>query len=145
MAAARHVVVICGPTEIDGYALYVGSTHFKRSPQGLLLIRRAFSRPRSLIQRQDRSYLDLAPLVHLLDTYAGHQATIPHDRLYAMSGMCSDQMDEIGLRPDYTLPWKTLVSRLIRYLLHDSVLIQVSNGDTIVYLRSRGYIFWQSS
>lgn len=48
--------------------------------------------------------LDICSLGQLVDMYYAHKATKRHDKIYALRGMCSDDLSTARLEPNYDLP-----------------------------------------
>ena len=108
MAAAQHVQIMCGSTEIDGHAFclgldFLGTTSEDVRAQVTFLIRGAIFRSGNMSGNHGRLLLDICSLGELLDMYHAHGAKRPHDKLYALLGMCSDDLSEARLKPDYSL------------------------------------------
>lgn len=116
VAAARHVVIMCGATSVDGYAFCIGLLRLHKSSniadlQGLIgstvyLIRgsifRLGTRTRRASQKKPQAFsLHIQPLGQLVDMYRHRKATIEHDRIYALLGMCSDDDIPANLMPNY--------------------------------------------
>ena len=89
MAAARHVLIVCGSTEIDGYVFCSGLNFLSMTmtitpPQVSFLIRGAIFRAKSLPSTQERLSLNICSLSQLLDMYHNHRATERHDMIYCL-------------------------------------------------------------
>src|ERR1700753_2909540 len=130
MAAARHVMIMCGPVDIDGHTFCLGLDYLgvafgevDCATQVTFLIHRAIFRSRNISRKQGRLLLDTCSLGELVDMYHTHKATKRHDKVYALLGMCSDDLREAGLNPDYTLPWSELMQRLIKCVLGNHVSV----------------------
>lgn len=122
VAAARHVLVLCGSVAIDGLALCALVDSFKHAKNsemwnglqsGVNLMKKAFQRNghrgveslEVLATTPNHPFsLDIAPLAGLLDMYLTRQATDVRDKVYALLGMCSDDVRSSGLTPDYSRP-----------------------------------------
>jgi hypothetical protein len=148
VAAARHVLVICGSTEIDGYAFCLGLDTFmglhKGPPalHGLIrsvtyLIRGAIFRPKYTTSGLGRFSLNICPLGELMDMYHTHEATKRHDKLYALLGMSSDDISKASLSPNYDVPWKDLLQRLVKFLLGEQVSVETWENKEIAVIRGR--------
>ena len=114
MAAARHISIMCGSVEVDGHAFCLGldslGTALEESMvQVTFLIRGAIFRSRQIQRDQGRLSLDICSLGELVDMYHAHKATRLHDKVYALLGMCSDNLRTAGLEPDYDLDRKSVV------------------------------------
>ncbi|KAF2795658.1 HET-domain-containing protein, partial [Melanomma pulvis-pyrius CBS 109.77] len=155
VAAARHILIMCGPTEIDGHAFCLGIDSFKGFDKvGVdlrsfihsvtYLISGAIFRPGFSISRSGRSSLEICPLGELMDMYYDHEATQRHDKVYALLGMSSDDLSKTNLLPDYKVPWEELLQRLVKYLLCEEISVETGGcGGEIVAIKSKGYILGQ--
>lgn len=153
VAAARHVLISCGSTEIDGHAFCLGMEllqHRYKAPTSFLsqvqsvtyLIRGAIFRP-GYVNPPGRVSLDICLLGELLDMYHTRDATKRHDKVYALLGMSSDDLGEAGLSPDYSVPWMVLLQRLVKYLLGKEVSIQTWDNEEIAVIEGKGCIIGQ--
>ena len=90
VAAARRILIVCGPAEIDGYDFCLGlkSLHifYQARPdlQSLIrsvtyLIRQAKFRPTDGVCWSDTRFLAIRPLDELIDMFHTHEATERHD------------------------------------------------------------------
>jgi ankyrin repeat protein len=152
VAAARHILIMCGPTEIDGYAFCLGVDSFKGFDnahvdlQSLVrsvtyLIRGAIFRPEFAMSRSDRASLDICSLGELVDMYHAHEATKRHDKVFALLGMSSDDLSTVKLLPDYRVPWEELLQRLAKYLLCEEISVETWGGDReIAVIESKGSV-----
>ncbi|KAF2994103.1 hypothetical protein E8E14_002243 [Neopestalotiopsis sp. 37M] len=155
VAAAQHVVIMCGATSIDGFAFCVGLQALDKSGKLpdlqsyigsiVYLIRRSIFRPRKQNRRlpQDASTtwsLDIQPLGQLIDMYRNRQATDQRDKVYALLGMRSDDIP-YDLLPDYSdaITWDRLLGNLARYIFGAEANIEIVATD-IVAVRTRGKI-----
>jgi ankyrin repeat protein len=150
MAAARHVLIMCGSAEIDGHAFCLGLDIFGASfkavtTQVAFLIRGAIFRPRVISQKQRRFSLDICSLGELVDIYHAHKATFLHDKIYALLGMCSDDLGVAQLEPDYSLRWSILLQRLVKFLLGDHVSVNTCDKKEIAILKDKGCILGRVS
>jgi hypothetical protein len=144
MAAARSILIKCGSTEIDGHAFCLGLERFGAlfpdcSIQVTFLIKGASLRSRN-VQRQHRGIsLDICSLGELVDMYHTHKAAIPHDKVYALLGMCSDDIGESGLAPNYE-PWEDLMRRLVKFILSDHVAVFSTTNEEMVIIKSKACV-----
>jgi hypothetical protein len=154
VAAARHVILKCGSTEVDGYAFCVA---LMSESLGLLketslnvqnvvhsavyLIQGAAFRSRRVTSSSaGRFSLGIRPLGELVELYHTRKAAKLHDKVFALLGMSSDDPIAAGLSPDYTVPWDTLLERLIRYLLGQQVSIATWIDVEMAVIQSYGYV-----
>jgi hypothetical protein len=156
IAAARHVLVMCGSTEIDGYAFCLGLELFKGfyedypELQGPIhsvtyLIRGAIFRPKYATSTSGRVSLDICPLGELMDMYHTHKATKRHDKVYALLGMSSDDLSKASLSPNYEVPWKQLLQRLVKFLLCEQVSVETWDDREMAVIKSKGGVIGQVS
>ena len=99
------------------------------------LIRRSIFRP-----KYNSSALGDLSLGELIDMYHNHKATARHDKVYALLRMCSDQLSSPELLPDYTISWETLFRRLVKFILHKSVSIDVWDDREAAVIKSSGHV-----
>jgi hypothetical protein len=132
VAAARHILIICGSVEIDGHAFCSGIKLLDTALQEsmipvIFLIQGAIFRSRYISRKQNRLSLDICSLGELFDMYYAHEAINLHDKIYALLGMCSDDLSVAGLEPDYSIRWGVLMQRLIKFLLGDQASVNTWN------------------
>src|SRR5271170_480858 len=99
---------MCGSAEIESHAFclgldYLGTALEESTIQVTFLIRETIFRSRVTPRDQDRLSLDICSLGELVDMYHAYKATRLHDKLYALLGMCSDDLKVAGLEPNYDL------------------------------------------
>ncbi|KAH7235451.1 hypothetical protein BKA59DRAFT_444431 [Fusarium tricinctum] len=145
VAAARHVLVKFGRVEIDGYAFCTGLDALELSYHGdldlqllirsvLYLIRGAVFRPRQIAEKSVRFSLGICPLSELVEMYRNRQATERHDKVYALFGMCSDDLDDAGLLVDYKIPWNRLLQKLVNYILPHCLSVSTWNDSQVAVI-----------
>jgi hypothetical protein len=111
VAAARHILIICGSIKIDGYAFCLGISRFYKAYPDLeslsrsitYLMKGAIFRPKHITSSLDRASLDIRPLGELANMFHTHKATQTVDKVYALLGMSSDNPSTPSLLPDYDL------------------------------------------
>ncbi|XP_014555772.1 hypothetical protein COCVIDRAFT_64178, partial [Bipolaris victoriae FI3] len=152
VAAARHILVMCGSMEIDGCAFALGIDSFQRFDDvraGLqsltssvtYLIRGSIFRSSFSMSRSGRYSLDICPLGELVDLYRAHEATKSHDRVFALLGMSSDDLSKSRLLPDYTVSWEELLKRLTKYLLCEEISVEILGvGREIAVIKGKGFV-----
>jgi len=152
VAAARHIRIACGATEIDGYAFCLGLEKFEKfnksrghssssAPPVNYLIKGSINRPNFSMTRKANQSLDICSLGQLMDMYHTHKATKHHDKVYALLGMCSDDLSDVGLSPDYSIPWEDVLQRVMNYLLGKTISVQTWGGDSeFVAIKTKGCI-----
>ncbi|CAO2658201.1 Nn.00g059240.m01.CDS01 [Neocucurbitaria sp. VM-36] len=148
VAAARHVRLLCGTTEIDGHAFSLGLEHYKNFPDTLqnqiravtYLMRGAIFRPKFVWSDSKRASLNICSLGELIDMYHTHESTQLHDKIYALLGMGSDDASEADLLPDYTISWRELLRRLVTFLLGEKVSIQTWENEEKAMIYGEGCV-----
>ncbi|GAB1206045.1 hypothetical protein APSETT445_004726 [Aspergillus pseudonomiae] len=148
VGVARSVLVKCGPMEMNGYAFSSGLRGIEdfnnRCPrvQSLInsvrpvtyLLGRAIFRPGQSVLHERRR-----PLGELLDMYHSHKATIRHDKVFALLGMCCENLEAAGLLPHYEVPWELLFQRIIRHVLSQRVSIETWPDKELALIKGMGY------
>ncbi|CZR58311.1 related to heterokaryon incompatibility protein [Phialocephala subalpina] len=156
VAAARHVLIMCGSAEIDGYVFCLCvellKDFYEAHPnvQSLVrsvtyLIKGAIFRPKYTTSRSGTVSLDICPLGELIDMYYTHEATQRHDKVYALLGMSSDNLSKASLSPNYGVPWEELLERLVRFLLCEKVSVETWGDREMAVIKSKGCILGQVS
>ncbi|KLU86257.1 hypothetical protein MAPG_05273 [Magnaporthiopsis poae ATCC 64411] len=159
VAAARYVLVKCGPVEMDGYAFCVGVDALNpwqtsTSPTRLrnlintvayLISGAGFrSRPRNRPASAYRFSLNIRPLCELVDMYQDRQATDLRDKVYALLGMSSDNdVDAAGLSADYAIPWRDVFRNFIRVWLSDRASVATWNEEEVAVVEAKGNFLGQ--
>ncbi|CZR68380.1 related to heterokaryon incompatibility protein [Phialocephala subalpina] len=149
VALARRILIMCGSSEMNGYTFCSGFNKLELSYQAhpdlqslirsvTYLIRGAIFRPKYAM-----SPLGGLSLGELIDMYHTHEATKRHDKVYALLGMSSDDPNAAGLSPDYTVPWKTVLQRLIEFILFKEVSVEAWDEKEIAVIKSKGCILGQ--
>jgi hypothetical protein len=113
--------------------------------QVIFLVRGAIFRSRETPRDQKRLSLDICSLGELIDMYHTYKATILHDKLYALLGMCSDDLKTAGLEPNYDLEWRELMRRLVKFVLGGQVSVDTWEDKEIAFIKSRGRILGKVS
>ncbi|KAK0674437.1 heterokaryon incompatibility protein-domain-containing protein [Cercophora samala] len=145
VAAARSVTIKCGSAEIDGHAFAVAldsklMPHICRtSPmlgsfiQPLMhLIKGAVFRQRT-IGEVSCPPLQGRPIGELVDMYHNREATIRHDKLFALYGMASENP-----QPDYSISWDAVLRQLCRSILGNTRFVMAWNDAETVVIRGKG-------
>ncbi|KAM0417158.1 hypothetical protein ACHAPT_012866 [Fusarium lateritium] len=154
VAAARHVLIKCGPTEIDGHAFCSGLSALELSYAAspdlqalarpvMYLIRGAIFRSRSAPSQSPRFTLDISPLSELVEMYHTRKATQRHDKVYALLGMSSDDPSAAGLSADYEIPWGRLFQQLINFLLSEQVSVDTWDDKEMAVIKAKGRVLGQ--
>lgn len=137
---------MCGSTEINGFTFCYGISKlnlFSGDHSGLQsLIRPVIYLIRGAIFRSRYAFssAEKLSLGELIDMYHNHKATLRHDKVYALLGMSSNGMNSALLLPNYMVPWKTLLQRLVRMILHEGISVETWDDREISVIKSRGYV-----
>ncbi|KAJ8060060.1 hypothetical protein OCU04_011669 [Sclerotinia nivalis] len=151
-AAARNILIRCGPAEMDGYAFCLGlaslEISYEADPglQSLIrsvtyLIRESIFRPKCATSSSNNYSLNIRPLGELMDMYYTHQATDGLDRVYALLAMSSDNPVSAGLLPDYTILWEQLFRQLVKFLLCKEISVDICQTRRMAVIKSKGRVF----
>ena len=137
---------------MDGYAFCLGLDAFVHGSKtdtvlrsqvyaATSLIRGAFFRPRFEQHKPGRTSLNVFPLSELIDRYHMHEAAKHHDRVYALLGISSDNIDKSGLLPiNYQMPWSELSCRLFQFLFGTEAVVESEGNGNLVYIYARGSV-----
>ncbi|KAK1831507.1 heterokaryon incompatibility protein-domain-containing protein, partial [Podospora conica] len=153
VAAARHILILCGSIVVDGLALCacVDALGAKGGIQdlemwikvksGLELMKDTFQSNWYAGESQQFN-LAIAPLADLLDVYLPRQASDVRDKVYALLGMCSDDFCNTGLViPDYS---RTLVDFFSLVCKHVFSVVPISvktwGARHVAGMRTRGRV-----
>ncbi|RYO81134.1 hypothetical protein DL766_001643 [Monosporascus sp. MC13-8B] len=154
-AAARHVLIKCGHTEIDGYAFCSGLSALKLSYETcpdlqvlirsvIYLIKGAVFRPRRATSQPGRFSLNICPLSELVDMYHTRKATERRDKVYALLGMSSDP-NVAGLSADYDISWRQLFQRLVNFLISEEVFVDTWDDKEMAIIKGKGCVLGEVS
>jgi len=143
---------MCGFTEINGHAFCLGLEALSRAYESekftnpvTFLIRGSIFRPPYASRNQGQRSLRICSLGELFDMYHSHETTVLHDKVYALVGMCSDDLTDAGLEPNYEITWSTLMKRLLHFLLSNSASVDAHDGKGVAVIRTKGCILGQVS
>ncbi|KAH8656239.1 heterokaryon incompatibility protein-domain-containing protein, partial [Tricladium varicosporioides] len=157
VAAARHVVIMCGSTEIDGYAFCSGLKSLQKlqklsysklqSLSSLTnLIIQAGLRPKHSTDSIETYSLEISSLAELVDMFHTRQATDARDKVYALLGMSSDNHHKVGLRPNYEIPWENLLCQFVKFVLSENLSVEpFGQSRQKAVIKSKGCILGQVS
>ncbi|KAL2802430.1 heterokaryon incompatibility protein-domain-containing protein [Aspergillus granulosus] len=142
VGAARHVIILCGSTQVEGHAFCQALS----SPAFQLALQESSARLQGLIQSVvpliegatfrfknvgvsnllagEPFSLRIRPLGELIEMYHTRDATMPADKVFALLGMSSDNPIGGGLLPDYTISFGEVMKRAVRFLLGPQVSIK---------------------
>ncbi|RYO80284.1 hypothetical protein DL762_007731 [Monosporascus cannonballus] len=152
VAAARHVRIMCGSTEMDGYAFCLGLEAYPGLQNPIrpvaYLMKRSIFRPKYRSDPSGRISLGIRPLSELIEMYHTHEATERRDKVFALLGMSSDApsaVEAAGLSPDYEIPWGNLFKQLVKFFLGRQVsLYTLPNRETAI-IESKGCVLGKVS
>ncbi|OGM42014.1 hypothetical protein ABOM_009498 [Aspergillus bombycis] len=150
IAAARHVLIACHSAEIDGHAFSSGLTALQdiitnadmrnRIDTAVFLIKNATLRSKRVMARSDRFSLHIRPIADLITMYHNCEATDRRDKIYALLGMSSDTHAPAAILPDYTVPWKDALCRLIKFYIGTQACVQTWDDEDIAVIRGKGCV-----
>jgi hypothetical protein len=136
VAAAQHVIMRCGSATIDGYAFclgvkslelyHAGSSDMQPLPSVVSLIENAGLRSKHTVSSEKRFSLGVRSLAELLDMFHIREASESHDKVYALLGMSSDELEKGVLEPDYEISWEELFQKLIKFILGEHISLTTS-------------------
>ncbi|KAF2491223.1 HET-domain-containing protein, partial [Lophium mytilinum] len=147
VAAARHILVMCGAAEIDGHGFCLGVDLLegifgtRADLHSLIrsvtyLMKGAIFRP--VMSKASSTSRAICPLGELMDMYHSHEATKRHDKVYALLGMSSDDHSKANLSPNYGVPWEDLLQRLVKFLLPGTISVETWGDQGIASIRIKG-------
>jgi hypothetical protein len=151
VAAAREVLIKCGPAEISGLAFWLGLESLSRSGHGDISRLRDSIRPvadlikgggfrRQGMSVSGRFTLGIRPLGELVDMYRTHQATDRRDKIFALLGMSSDHQIFPAVMPNYKTPWAQLLRDLVRYFLGDQVEVATASHAEVAVVKGQASV-----
>ena len=147
--------MMCGSTEIDGYAFCLGVKSLKLSyaaslklhslPSVTYLIERAGLRSKYIANSPKRFSLEIRSLAELIDMFHTREASDIRDKVYALLGISSDDPSEAGLRPDYTASWRELFQQLVKFVLSKDISVDTSDDSRMAVIKTKGCILGRVS
>ncbi|RDW57321.1 hypothetical protein BP5796_12771 [Coleophoma crateriformis] len=153
VAAARHIAIACGPTEIEGHAFCLGLKSLQLSytdvpklqtlPSITYLIEGASLRSRNTANSLEKSSLNIRTLVELIDMFRTRHASDVRDKVYALLGMASDDPVKAGLQPDYNILWEELFRNLVRLILGKHASVETGCDKDRPLIKSKGSVVGQ--
>ncbi|RDH37735.1 HET-domain-containing protein [Aspergillus welwitschiae] len=141
VGVARSIMFRCGLAQVNGYSFCEGLSRLKLSllPDHVLtvipLVRSSIIRPRN-----SRKLPGNLPLGELIDMYRTHFATVPHDKIYALLGLCSDDLKTPCLRPNYRLAFSAVVKQIVNYIFMGNHTVAVLSDTNIAVIKGKGWI-----
>lgn len=136
--------------EIDGYVFCLGLNRLtlwdevsetKQTPIMIgsitYLIRDAIFRPKNRIGTAGD-----ATLGELMDMYHTYEATVQHDKIYALLGMSYDNPLLVGkLVPNYRHSWAHVFEELVKFVVSDQVqTYAIAEKKEVAVIQSRGFV-----
>jgi hypothetical protein len=111
IAVARSILILCGQKDLDGQVFYAG-LHKVAAIEGsnhpvVNLIGQVNSWSARLDTHksvQGPNSLGVARFSTLIGHYYHQEASRQQDKIYALPGMCTDDLQKADLSPDYTAP-----------------------------------------
>jgi hypothetical protein len=73
------------------------------------------------------------------------KATDIRDKVYALLGMSSEDLEEAGLRPNYQVLWEELFKDLVKFILGKDISVETSNSTQRAVIKSKGCVLSQVS
>ncbi|KAF5609133.1 het-domain-containing protein [Fusarium pseudoanthophilum] len=147
VAAAQHVLLVCGASQIDGYAFCLGLSPYMDVCEGFefvssveYLIRGSIFRPKYNKTDSGLITLGIRSLGELVDMYHAHEATEPLDKVFALLGMSTDRLSASELRPNYSISWDVLFHRLVTFLLGPKISVKTSNSNRAAVISGQGTV-----
>ncbi|KAN0075032.1 Heterokaryon incompatibility protein (HET) domain containing protein [Elaphomyces granulatus] len=149
-AAARCILIMCGPAEMNGYTFCFGLGKLKlpyKADSGLqslirsvtYLLQGAIFRPRYAMTTPRLS------LGELIDMYHTREATKRHDKIYALLGMSLEGPSAAGLLPNYQITWKETLQQLVEFILCKEITVKTWNEREIAVIKTKGCILGRVS
>ncbi|PWY76613.1 hypothetical protein BO83DRAFT_462399 [Aspergillus eucalypticola CBS 122712] len=140
MGLARNIQIQCGPVRMSGYTFATGIQAWGSYAGPCVLsttrlIRGAIFRP-----QYGTLSMNKLSLAELVDMHHTSEASILHDKIYALLGLSSDSHKAPGLLPNYQVSWEQLFQRLIRFLLNEQVSVKTWPGREIAGIQCSGRI-----
>ncbi|RAK86935.1 HET domain protein [Aspergillus costaricaensis CBS 115574] len=140
VGVARCISILCGSVEINGHVFCEGLQHSLLSLPSftypvLHLIRGSFLRPRYEID--PRGTLAIGELI---DMYRFHKATILHDKVYSLLGLCVEDPEEVGLKPNYRLPWNEVFMQVIMHVFPSLCSVETWPGSLVAVIKEKGLV-----
>ena len=104
------------------------------------LIQESLLRPAYSFSGSQRVSLDICSLAELLDMYHTHRSTNRHDKVYALLGMSSDDLQAAALAPNYQISWEDLLKHLIKFIIGEAASIDTWPDREMAVIRGKGCV-----
>ncbi|ETS74808.1 hypothetical protein PFICI_13292 [Pestalotiopsis fici W106-1] len=152
VGAARRIQIQCGNSQMDGCAFAIAINLLHQLPETTDGNETLQNTIRSIAYLIKGSIFRLpykgpgaaaegvCTFGELVDMFHDRQATIPHDKIFALLNMSSNDMSKSGLLPDYTIPIGELFQRLVRCIISPTLTVHSQNHQQVAVVKSRGYI-----
>lgn len=155
IAAARHIVIMCGSMEIDGNSFCLGLKALEESedlpytlpgrhglPSLTNLIKQANVRPKYTEVPLEGYSLHICSLVELITMFHTRKASDHRDKVFALISMSSeDDPLKTTLKPDYNISWDVVLHRMAKLVLGEDIAVEISSQRAVI--RAQGGIVGQ--
>ncbi|ETS85945.1 hypothetical protein PFICI_03970 [Pestalotiopsis fici W106-1] len=154
VGAARQIQIRCGRSLMDGYAFSMAANRVNLWLQ---------TQDRGQSQELHETIQDVAYLIQgsifrppyhgpgtlpegmghfkqMIDLFHSREATKIHDKIFALLGMSSNDMSTSGLLPDYTIPFKHLFERLVKFVISDRLLVECQQDRPLAVIKATGWM-----
>ncbi|KAF3022936.1 hypothetical protein E8E14_005307 [Neopestalotiopsis sp. 37M] len=152
VGVARRVQIRCGRSVIDGHLFAMAAEVLRptsetcsedqalhsRIQSAALLIRQSIFR--SPCHGPPTPTDGICTFGELVDMFHNREATKCHDKIYALLGMSSSDMDASDLLPDYTIPFGHLFERLIKFVISDQLTVECQDDKEAAVFKGRGLV-----
>lgn len=153
VAAARHILIMCGSTAIDGYAFYLGLQSLEQSLPKFqnpihpitYLIKGSIFRPKYATSPSGVVSLGICSLGELIDMYHTHGATERHDKVFALLGMSTSHVGKPNLSISCEVPWEKLLEQTVKFILGQKVAVKACDKRELAIVKSKGWILGRVS
>ncbi|PWY68204.1 HET-domain-containing protein [Aspergillus eucalypticola CBS 122712] len=140
VGVARCISILCGSVEINGHVFCEGLENCRVPLPSFIypvlhLIKGSYLRPSFEID----SHGTLA-LGELLDMYRFHKASMLHDKIYSLLGLCVENPDEVGLKPNYHLPWNEVFKQAIMHVFPSSCSAETWPESPVAVIKGKGLV-----
>ncbi|KAB8263574.1 heterokaryon incompatibility protein-domain-containing protein [Aspergillus pseudonomiae] len=142
VGVARCISIMCGHAEMNGYTfcegfrrLEVSSNIMSHVHPVIHIMRDAIFRP-----KYRPAWRGALSMGELIDLYRNHNATMQHDKVYALLGLCADDPKVPALKPNYSLPWDDFLKQVTTYILGGECSVQTWPDRDIAVVKGKGWI-----
>ena len=142
VGVARRILIMCGSAQINGHVFCEGLARLDIPPSLLKLVR-----PVTQLISDANFRPEYEPgskgaflLGELIDMYHLHGASNPHDKVYALLGLSSDDPSTGALRPNYELPWNEVFKQTIIYIFSGESSVYTWPGRESAVISGKGSI-----